>query len=51
MPNNINLQIGQVVQTEDKIQYDKFQDKNTLLKVKTFIEYLILIAVGYFIFF
>ena len=27
------------------------QDKNTLLKIKTFIEYLILIAVGYFIFF
>jgi len=30
MPNNINLQIGQVVQTEDKIQYDKFQDKNNI---------------------
>ena len=30
---------------------NKFQDKNTLLKIKTFIEYLILIAVGYFIFF
>ena len=30
---------------------NKFQDKNTLLKIKTFIEYLILITVGYFIFF
>ncbi len=33
---------------------NKFQDKNdknTLLKIKTLIEYLILIAVGYFIFF
>ena len=30
---------------------NRFQDKNTLLKVKTFIEYLILIAVVYFIFF
>ena len=30
---------------------NKFQDKKTLLKIKTFIEYLILIAVGYFIFF
>ena len=29
MPNNINLQIAQVVQTEDKIQYDKFQDDKT----------------------
>ena len=29
---------------------NKFQDKNTLLKIKTFIEYLILIAVGYFVF-
>ena len=30
---------------------NKFQDKNALLKIKTFIEYLILAAVGYFIFF
>ena len=30
---------------------NKFQDKNTLLKIKTLVEYLILIAVGYFIFF
>ena len=30
---------------------NKFQNKNTLLKIKTFIEYLILITVGYFIFF
>ena len=30
---------------------NKFQDKRTLLKVKTLIEYLILTAVGYFIFF
>ncbi len=30
---------------------NKFQDKNTLLKVKTLIEYLILLIVGYFIFF
>ena len=30
---------------------NKFQNKNILLKIKTFIEYLILIAVGYFIFF
>ena len=30
---------------------NKFEDKNALLKIKTFIEYLILIAVGYFIFF
>ena len=30
---------------------NKFQNKDTLLKIKTFIEYLILITVGYFIFF
>ena len=30
---------------------NKFEDKNTLLKIKTCIEYLILITVGYFIFF
>ena len=30
---------------------DKFEDKNTLLKIKTFLEYLILIVIGYFIFF
>ena len=30
---------------------NKFQNKNTLLKVKTFVEYLILIIVGYLIFF
>ena len=30
---------------------NKFKNKNTLLKIKTFFEYLILIAVGYFIFF
>ena len=29
----------------------KFENKNTLLKIKTFLEYLILIAIGYFIFF
>ena len=29
----------------------KFEDKNTLLKIKTFLEYLILIVIGYFIFF
>ena len=29
----------------------KFEDKNTLLKIKTFLEYLILIIIGYFIFF
>ena len=29
----------------------KFKDKNTLLKIKTFLEYLILIVIGYFIFF
>jgi len=29
----------------------KFGDKNTLLKIKTFFEYLILIVIGYFIFF
>ena len=29
----------------------KFKDKNTLLKVKIFLEYLILIAFGYLIFF
>jgi len=29
----------------------KFDNKDILLKIKTFIEYLILIAVGYFIFF
>ena len=29
----------------------KFKDKNTLLKVKVFLEYLILIAFGYLIFF
>ena len=30
---------------------NKFQDKNTLLKIKKFIDNIILIAVGYFIFF
>ena len=29
----------------------KFDNKNTLLKIKTFVEYLILIVIGYFIFF
>jgi hypothetical protein len=29
----------------------KFEDKKTLLKIKTFVEYLILIIIGYFIFF
>ena len=29
----------------------KFEDKKTLLKIKTFLEYLILILIGYFIFF
>ena len=29
----------------------KFENKNTLLKIKTFLEYLILIAISYFIFF
>ena len=29
----------------------KFEDKKTLLKIKTFFEYLILIVIGYFIFF
>ena len=29
----------------------KFENKNNLLRIKTFIEYLILIAIGYFIFF
>ena len=29
----------------------KFENKNTLLKIKTFLEYLILIVIGYFIFF
>ena len=29
----------------------KFENKNTLLKIKTFLEYLILILIGYFIFF
>ena len=29
----------------------KFKDKNTLLKIKTILEYLILIVIGYFIFF
>ena len=29
----------------------KFENKNTLLKIKTFFEYLILIVIGYFIFF
>jgi hypothetical protein len=29
----------------------KFEDKKTLLKIKTFLEYLILIVIGYFIFF
>ena len=29
----------------------KFENKNTLLKIKTFFEYLILIIIGYFIFF
>ena len=31
--------------------YSKFENKNTLLKIKTFLEYLILIVIGYFIFF
>ena len=30
---------------------NKFENKNTLLKIKTFLEYLILILIGYFIFF
>ena len=29
----------------------KFENKNTLFKIKTFLEYLILITIGYFIFF
>ena len=29
----------------------KFKNKNTLIKIKTFLEYLILIVFGYFIFF
>ena len=29
----------------------KFENKNTLLKIKTFLEYLILIVIGYYIFF
>ena len=29
----------------------RFENKNTLLKIKTFLEYLILIVIGYFIFF
>ena len=29
----------------------KFENKNSLLKIKTFLEYLILIVIGYFIFF
>jgi hypothetical protein len=29
----------------------KFKDKNTLIKIKTFLEYLILIVIGYYIFF
>ena len=29
----------------------RFENKNTLLKIKTFLEYLILILIGYFIFF
>ena len=29
----------------------KFENKNTLLKIKTFLEYLILIVISYFIFF
>ena len=29
----------------------RFENKNTLLKIKTFLEYLILIIIGYFIFF
>tara|TARA_B110000211_G_C13715730_1_gene393757 strand:- start:169 stop:513 length:345 start_codon:yes stop_codon:yes gene_type:complete len=29
----------------------KFEDKNTLIKIKTFLEYLILIIISYFIFF
>ena len=29
----------------------KFEDKNNLLKIKTFFEYLTLIVIGYFIFF
>jgi len=30
MPNNINLQIGQVVRKDDPIQYDQFQDNNNV---------------------
>ncbi len=30
---------------------NKFENKNTLLKIKTFLEYLILILIGYFILF
>ncbi len=30
---------------------NKFKNKNTLLKIKTFLEYLILVTIGYFIFF
>jgi len=30
MPNNINLQIGQVIQKDDPIQYDRYQDKNNV---------------------
>ena len=30
---------------------NKFENKHTLIKIKTFLEYLILITVGYFIFF
>ena len=29
----------------------KFENKNSLLKIKTFLEYLILIVIGYFVFF
>ena len=29
----------------------KFENKNTLFKIKTFLEYLLLIVIGYFIFF
>ena len=31
--------------------HGKFENKNTLLKIKTFLEYVILIVIGYFIFF
>ena len=30
---------------------NKFENKNTLFRIKTFLEYLILVTIGYFIFF